>query len=127
MLDVREGAVLGEVLRRAAGDPAVHALVVHLNLVAILALAPLEVTAGLVVNMVAAVLAVKAETDRPVCLVLRSSGEPEQEAVVGAERTRALAAGIPVYAGLEETLRALGHLYRWGRFQAGRSVAGAAR
>ncbi|MFN8164497.1 MAG: acetate--CoA ligase family protein, partial [Solirubrobacterales bacterium] len=51
------GAVLGQVLGFAADDPNVSALVVHLNLVPILALAPLEVTAGYVQNMVSSVLA----------------------------------------------------------------------
>jgi acyl-CoA synthetase (NDP forming) len=98
-------------------DPAIHALVVHLNLVAILALASTDLTAGFVRTMVEAVIAVKERTERPVCLVLRSSGEEEHEAVVRAERGRALAAGIPVYGGIEDALRALGHLYRYGQFR----------
>jgi acyl-CoA synthetase (NDP forming) len=49
--------------------------------------------------------------------VLRSSGEPEHEVVVRAERRRALEAGIPVYASIEDALRVLGHVYRYGRFR----------
>jgi len=32
-------------------------------------------------------------------------------------RERALSAGIPVFAGIEDALRALGHLYRYGQFR----------
>ena len=117
VLRIEGGAVLGRVLDRAVNDPAIHALVVHLNLVAILALASTDLTAGFVRTMVEAVIAVKERTERPVCLVLRSSGEEEHEAVVRAERGRALAAGIPVYGGIEDALRALGHLYRYGQFR----------
>jgi acyl-CoA synthetase (NDP forming) len=85
--------------------------------VAILALASTELTAGFVETMVGAVIAVKQRTERPVCLVLRSSGEAEHEAVVRVERVRALAAGIPVFAGIEDALRALGHLYRYSQFR----------
>ena len=94
----------------------IHALVVHLNLVSILALASVDRTAGFVQTMVETVIALKQRTERPVCLVLRSSGEEEHEAVVRPERERSLAAGIPVFAGLEDALRALGHLYRHGQF-----------
>jgi acyl-CoA synthetase (NDP forming) len=116
VLRIEGGAVLGQVLNGAVNDPGIHALVVHLNLVSILALASTELTAGFVQTMVETVIAVKQRTERPVCLVLRSSGEEEHEAVVRAERGRALAAGIPVYAGIEDALRALGHLYRYGQF-----------
>jgi acyl-CoA synthetase (NDP forming) len=114
---VEGGAVLGRVLQFAAVDPNVHALVVHLNLVPILALASLDVTDGFVETMVSAVIALKERTERPICLVLRSSGEPEHEEVVRVERRRALEAGIPVYAGIEDALRVLGHVYRYGRFR----------
>jgi acyl-CoA synthetase (NDP forming) len=117
VLRIEGGAVLGRVLDRAVNDPSIQALVVHLNLVAILALASTELTAGFVETMVGAVIAVKQRTERPVCLVLRSSGEAEHEAVVRVERVRALAAGIPVFAGIEDALRALGHLYRYGQFR----------
>jgi acyl-CoA synthetase (NDP forming) len=117
VLRLEGGAVLGRVLDCAALDPGVHALVVHLNLVAILALASTELTAGFVRTMVDTVIALRQRTGRPLCLVLRSSGEAEHEALVRAERARALAAGIPVFAGLEDALRALGHLYRYGRFR----------
>jgi acyl-CoA synthetase (NDP forming) len=117
VLRIEGGAVLGRVLDRAVGDPSIHALVVHLNLVAILALASTDLTAGFVQTMVETVIATKQRTDRPVCLVLRSSGEEEHDVVVRAERARALAAEIPVYGGIEDALRALGHLYRYGQFQ----------
>jgi acyl-CoA synthetase (NDP forming) len=117
VLRIEGGAVLGRVLDGAVNDPGIHALVVHLNLVAILALASTDLTAGFVRTMVEQVIAVKQSTERPVCLVLRSSGEEEHEAVVRVERGRALAAGIPVYAGIEDALRALGHLYRYGQFR----------
>ena len=116
VLRIEGGAVLGRVLECAATDPRVQALVVHLNLVSILALASVERTAGFVQTMVETVIGLKGRTERPVCLVLRSSGEAEHEAVVRAERERALAAGIPVFAGIEDALRALGHLYRFGQF-----------
>jgi len=67
--------------------------------------------------MVETVIAVKQRTERPVCLVLRSSGEAEHEAVIRPARERSLAAGIPVFAGLEDALRALGHLYRYGQLR----------
>ncbi len=111
------GGVLGRVLEHAVVDPNVHALVVHLNLVPILALASLDVTAGFVATMVSAVIALKGRTTRPICLVLRSSGEPEHEEVVRAERRRALDAGIPVYSGIEDALRVLGHVYRYTQFR----------
>jgi acyl-CoA synthetase (NDP forming) len=117
VLRIEGGAVLGRVLDCAVSDPQVHALVVHLNLVSILALASTELTAGFVQTMVETVIAVGQRTERPVCLVLRSSGEAEHEAVVRIERERSLAAGIPVFAGIEDALRALGHLYRHGQFQ----------
>jgi len=117
VLRIEGGAVLGRVLDCAVTDPRVDALVVHLNLVSILALASVERTAGFVRTMVETVIALMQRTERPVCLVLRSSGEAEHEAVVRAERVRALAAGTPVFAGLEDALRALGHLYRYGQFR----------
>ena len=117
VLRIEGGAVLGRVLDRAVNDPGIHALVVHLNLVSILALASTKVTAGYVQTMVETVIRVKQSTERPVCLVLRSSGEEEHEAVVRVERRRALDAGIPVYGGIEDALRALGHLYRYNQFR----------
>jgi acyl-CoA synthetase (NDP forming) len=117
VLRIEGGAVLGRVLDRAISDPGIHALVVHLNLVSILAVASLEITTGYVQTMVETVVAVKQRTSLPVCLVLRSSGEEEHEAVVRGERRRALDAGIPVYGGIEDALRALGHLYRYHQFQ----------
>ncbi|MFN8636634.1 MAG: acetate--CoA ligase family protein [Chloroflexota bacterium] len=117
VLRIEGGAVLGRVLDCAVNDPNVHALVVHLNLVAILALAPIEITGAFVQAMVSAVIALKARTDRPICLVLRSSGEAEQDDVVRAERARALAVGLPVFAGIEDALRVLGHLYRYGQLR----------
>jgi acyl-CoA synthetase (NDP forming) len=117
VLRIEGGAVLGRVLDCAVTDPRVHALVVHLNLVSILALASVDRTAGFVRTMVETVIALKQRTERPVCLVLRSSGEAEHEAVVRSERERSLAAGIPVFAGIEDALRPLGHLYRYGQFR----------
>jgi acetate---CoA ligase (ADP-forming) len=117
VLRIEGGAVLGRVLDRAVNDTGIHALVVHLNLVSILALASLEVTAGYVQTMVETVVALKQRTEQPVCLVLRSSGEAEHEEVVRRERTRALEAGIPVYGGIEDALRVLGHLHRFTQFQ----------
>lgn len=116
VLRVEEGAVLGRVLRCAASDPGVGALVVHLNLVSILGLASIDVTAGFVRNMVSAVVALKPNAERQLCLVLRSTGEPEQDEIVRVERQRALAAGLPVYPGIEDALKALGHLYRYRLF-----------
>jgi acyl-CoA synthetase (NDP forming) len=117
VLRIEGGAVLRRVLDRAVGDPGIHALVVHLNLVSILAVTLLEIAAGYVQTMVETVIAVKQRTSLPVCLVLRSSGEEAHEAVVRVERRRALNATIPVYAGIEDALRALGHLYRYGQFR----------
>jgi acyl-CoA synthetase (NDP forming) len=117
VLRIDGGAVLGRVLDRAVNDPGIHALVVHLNLVSILALTSIDRAAGYVQTMVETVIAAKGRTERPVCLVLRSSGEEEHEAVVRTEQARALEAGIPVYAGIEDTLRALGHLYRYEQFR----------
>jgi acyl-CoA synthetase (NDP forming) len=117
VLRIEGGAVLGRVLDRAVDDPGIHALVVHLNLVSILAVASLEIAAGYVQTMVETVIAVKQRTRLPVCLVLRSSGEEAHEAVVRVERRRALDAGIPVYGGIEDALRALGHLYRYHQFR----------
>ena len=37
--------------------------------------------------------------------------------MVRVERRRALEAGIPVYGGIEDALRALGHLYRYHQFR----------
>ena len=102
VLRIEGGAVLGRVLDCAVGDPNIHALVVHLNLVSILTLASLDRTAAFVETMVGTVIALRQRTDRPICLVLRSSGEAEQEAVVRVERARALAAGIPVFVGIED-------------------------
>jgi acyl-CoA synthetase (NDP forming) len=116
VLRIEGGAVLGRVLDCAVTDPRVQALVVHLNLVSILALASVERSAGFVQTMVETVIALKQRTAHPVCLVLRSSGEAEHEAVVRPARARSLAAGIPVFAGIEDALRVLGHLYRHGQF-----------
>jgi acyl-CoA synthetase (NDP forming) len=115
VLRVEEGAVLGKVLDYAANDPNVDGMIVHLNLVPILALASVDVTAGLVRTMVRAITSLRGRTDRPLALVLRSSGEPEHEEVVRVERTQALQAGEPVYAGIEDALRVFGHLYRYGQ------------
>jgi acyl-CoA synthetase (NDP forming) len=117
VLRIEGGAVLGRVLDCAVTDPRVHALVVHLNLVSILALASVDRSGAFVSTMVETVIALKQRSERPVCLVLRSSGEAEHEAVVRPARERVLAAGIPVFAGIEDALRALGHLHRYTQFQ----------
>jgi len=119
VLRVQKGTVLGKVLRAAVADPGIDALVVHLNLISIIALASLDVTAGYTRNMVSAVIELKSLTDRPLCLVLRSSGEPDSEEIVRRERERALAAGVPVYPCIEDALRPLGHMYRYYRFRQG--------
>lgn len=117
VLRIEGGAVLRRVLDCAVTDPRVDALVVHLNLVSILALASVDRTAGFVETMVETVISLKQRTSRPICLVLRSSGEAEHEAVVRPERERSLAAGIPVFAAIEDALRALGHRYRYSQYR----------
>ena len=115
VLRVEQGRVLSRILDLAGQDPNVDTLVVHLNLVPILALNPLEITRGYVANMVDGVLALKARSSRPLALVLRSSGDPEQEQVVWHERDRALAAGIPVYPDLESAIVAVGRLWEYAQ------------
>lgn len=116
VLRVQEGRVLGQVLACAVADPGVSALVVHLGLISMLGLGPIEVTGEYVRNMVSAVIELKGRTDRPVCLVLRSSGEREQDDLAREERARALEGGVPVYAEVEDALVALGHLYGYHSF-----------
>lgn len=117
MLRMEEGSLLARLLPHAAADPAVDAVVVHLNLSVTLAHASLEITSRFVHNMVTAVASFAPQSGLPVLLVLRSTGELEHEELVQAESKRALDAGIPVYRGVEDALRVLGHMHRYACFR----------
>ena len=117
-LSVRGGDALADILNITSAAPNIDAVIIHLNLTPILELAPLDVSSGFVNAMVDRVIDHRTHSGKPVILVIRSTGEPEQENLVNAGRLRVLAAKIPFYRSLPGAVRALSFVWSFNMTRA---------
>ncbi|MBI3965240.1 MAG: CoA-binding protein, partial [Chloroflexi bacterium] len=108
-LRLNEGQVLQEILGIILEDTQIDSIVVHLNLLAILDLAPYEIASQYLQRMVGAVTTV-GQRQKPLLLSLRSTGEDVQEQACRAESIKAVAAGVPVYPDIPAAARVLSKL-----------------
>lgn len=111
-LRLGEGTILEQILQRAMVDPQVHSVIVHLNLLTVLALGAPALAQRLLGRMVDAVCAVS-QSQKPLLLSLRSSGEPELDEVRRREEHKAVAAGVPVFPSLHTACNALAKVIAW--------------
>ncbi|MBI3968571.1 MAG: acetate--CoA ligase family protein [Chloroflexi bacterium] len=108
-LRLNEGQVFQSILGILLEDSRIDAVVVHLNLIAVLSMADFDVSAGYLEGMVSAV-AEAGHTRKPLILTLRSSGMPQHEELRWREQQRATAAGVPVYPDIPAAAAVLAKL-----------------
>lgn len=120
-LRLGEGRILADMLRIAMSDPQIDSVVVHLNLLTVLALGSPAQAQRLLSRMVDAVCEVS-QAHKPLLLSLRSSGEPEIDEVRRREEQKAIAAGVPVYPSLHTACEALARVIAWRERQEARGL-----
>ena len=116
-LQREEGGQVAEILRILADGERPDALVLHLNVSVLLnAIADGEL-------VMRRCLEALARTEAPGArrlVVLRRDGHPESAPATRELSARAAAAGLPVFAEIEDALAALGHAAAWERWRARR-------
>lgn len=114
-LRVDEGRIAGRILDIVLGDPAIQAIIVHVNLPVFLTSE--NQAADVVGNLVAAISRARERSaEKHLMLVLRSDGSAECDARARRDGETAMAAGVPVFPEMPEAARALADLAGFERW-----------
>ena len=121
-LRVEGAGIVEKILEAAYASGDSDALVMHLNIASFVGSA--DQRFNILENLIQNALHVRARMEAHVhfALVLRSDGSAEADERKRADRTRALALGIPVFDEIPEVARALAGVSRYERFLASRKT-----
>ena len=121
-LRVEGAGIVEKILEAAYASGDSDALVMHLNIASFVGSA--DQRFNILENLIQNALHVRARMEAHVhfALVLRSDGSAEADERKRADRTRALALGIPVFDEIPEVARALAGVSRYERFLASRNT-----
>ena len=121
-LRVEGAGIVEKILEAAYASGDSDALVMHLNIASFVGSADRRF--NILENLIQNALHVRARMEAHVhfALVLRSDGSAEADERKRADRTRALALGIPVFDEIPEVARALAGVSRYERFLASRKT-----